>query len=74
MNKEDEKDMIEEEKDTIEKILEGIEMSFNKLLASRQKEDGELIIEKDGKIISIKARELKKTNVYSQMVNPEKLE
>ncbi len=63
----------EEDKDTLGKILEGIEMSYNKLLASRQKEDGELIIEKDGEIVSVKARKLKKTNVYSHLVNPEKL-
>lgn len=64
----------EEVNDIRGKILAGIELSYNKLLASRQKEDGELIIEKDGEIVSVKARKLKKTNVYSQMVNPVKLE
>jgi len=63
----------EETNDIRGKILAGIELSYNKLLTSRQKEDGELVIEKDGEIVTVKARKLKKTNVYSYWVNPSKL-
>lgn len=40
------------------KILQGIKLSYTRLLASKQKEDGELVISKNGKIIKIKAKEL----------------
>ena len=47
------------------KILQGIEISFNKLLSERQKEDGELIFSENGKVINVKARTLKKTHKYT---------
>ena len=40
------------------KIFKGIELSYQKLLISKQKEDGELVISRDGKIVKVKAREL----------------
>ena len=43
------------------KILEGIELSFKKLVETKSREDGELIFSKGGKIIKVKARELQKT-------------
>ena len=43
------------------KIFKGIELSYQKLLISKQKEDGELVISRDGKIVRIKASELLKT-------------
>ena len=54
----------EEIKDMRFKILQGIELSYNKLLASRQKDDGELVFYKNRKVINVKARELKKTSRY----------
>ena len=47
------------------KILQGIEISYNKLLSERQKEDGELIFSENGKVISVKARDLKQTHRYT---------
>ena len=40
------------------KIYKGIELSYQKLLISKQKEDGELVISRDGKIVRVKASEL----------------
>ena len=47
------------------KILQGIEISYNKLLSERQKEDGELVMYKNGKVMNVKARDLKKTQRYT---------
>jgi len=47
------------------KILQGIEISFNKLLSERQKEDGELIFSENGKVMNVKARDLKETHKYT---------
>ncbi len=44
--------------DLRKKILQGITLSYQRLLISKQKEDGELVIYKDGKIIRVKAKEL----------------
>jgi hypothetical protein len=40
------------------KILQGISLAYQRLLISRQKEDGELVISRNGKVVKIKAREL----------------
>ena len=40
------------------KILQGIQLSYKRLLASKQKEDGELVISRDRKIIRVKAKDL----------------
>jgi hypothetical protein len=45
-------------KDLRAKILQGIRLSYNRLLASKQKEDGELVISRNGKIVRVKAKEL----------------
>jgi predicted methyltransferase MtxX (methanogen marker protein 4) len=47
------------------KILQGIEISYNKLLTERQKEDGELVIYKNGKVMNVKARDLKMIHRYT---------
>jgi len=47
------------------KILQGIEISYNKLLTERQKEDGELVVYENGKVISVKARDLKQIHIYT---------
>ena len=51
--------MTEEEIDNmLTKIYKGIELSYQNLLISKQKEDGELVISRDGKIVKVKASEL----------------
>jgi hypothetical protein len=45
-------------KELKKRILAGIELAFRKLVETRSKEDGELVISKDGKIVKVKAREL----------------
>ena len=44
-------------------ILKGLEVSFQKLLKTTQKENGELVVSKDGKVVRIKARSLKARNL-----------
>jgi len=39
-------------------------LSYNRLLDSSQKEDGELVISKNGKVVTVKASKLKKINVF----------
>jgi len=55
----------EEVKDIRKKILQGIELSYNRLLITTQKEDGDLVISKNGKVVRVKANDLKKCNKYS---------
>lgn len=43
------------------KILQGIELSYTRLLISKQKEDAELVISRNGEIIRVKAQELVKS-------------
>lgn len=43
-----------------EKILKGIELAFEKLIKAKQMNNGDLVFSKDGKIIIIKANQLKK--------------
>lgn len=42
------------------KILQGIELAFQRLVEKKSKENGELIFSKDGQIIRIKAKEIQK--------------
>ena len=39
-------------------IVKGIELSFKRLVAQKQKDDEELIFSQNGKIVRIKARDL----------------
>ena len=41
-----------------EKILKGIDLAFKKLLIKKQKEDGEFVFSENGKIITVKARDI----------------
>lgn len=43
-----------------EKILKGLDLAFEKLLAKKQKEDSEFVFSQDGKIVYVKARDLRK--------------
>ena len=42
-----------------EKILKGTHLSFQRLLERTAKEDGYLVISKDGKVVRVRARDLK---------------
>jgi len=41
-----------------EKILKGIELAFKKSVKTKQKNDGQFVYSKDGKIFIVKANEL----------------
>jgi hypothetical protein len=43
----------------VDKITEGVKLSIKRLIERTKKEDGELVISEDGKIVRIKARDLK---------------
>ena len=43
----------------LDKITEGVKLSIHRLIERTKKEDGELVISKDGKVIRVKARDLK---------------
>lgn len=45
-------------KDLRDKIIKGLELSYTRLLISKQKEDAELVISRNGKIVRVKAKEL----------------
>lgn len=47
-------------KDLRDKIVRGIELAFERLIVSKQKEDADLVFSCDGKIVKVKARDLKK--------------
>jgi hypothetical protein len=53
MNKENVKDLRA-------KILQGLELAYSRLLSSKQKEDEDLVISRNGKVIKVKARDLSK--------------
>lgn len=40
------------------KILKGIEIAFENLLAKKRKDDGEFVFSKDGKVFKVKANDL----------------
>jgi len=43
----------------VQKITEGVQLAIKRLIERTIKEDGELVISREGKIILIKARDLK---------------
>ena len=47
-------------KEMRDKILKGIELSYDRMLIVKQKEDAELVFSRNGEIIKVKARDLKK--------------
>ena len=47
-------------KDLRSKILRGIDLSYTRLLIAKQKEDGDLVISRNGEIVKVKARDLAK--------------
>ena len=44
-------------------LLIGLNISYNRLIEKKQKEDGSLIFSKNGKIIKVKARSLGKVEL-----------
>ena len=46
----------------LNKITEGVKLSIHRLVEKTKKENGELVFSKDGKIVRIKARDLKTEN------------
>ncbi|MDR1416922.1 MAG: hypothetical protein LBJ57_05840 [Prevotellaceae bacterium] len=52
--------MTEEEQNEIrDKIVKGTTLAYERLVEQKKKEDGELVFSKDGKIVVVKARDLK---------------
>jgi hypothetical protein len=47
-------------KELRDKILKGLDLTYKRLLLTKQKEDGELIFSKNGQIIKIKANKIDK--------------
>jgi hypothetical protein len=43
----------------VSKITEGVKLAIHRLIERTKKEDGELIISRDGKVVRVKARDLK---------------
>ena len=50
----------EEARELRTKIEQGINLAHKRLVIAKQKDDGELVYSKNGKIVKIKARDLKK--------------
>ena len=46
----------------LNKITEGVKLSIHRLVEKTKKENGELVFSKDGKIVRIKARDIKTEN------------
>ena len=49
---------IEESRQLTAKITEGVKLAIKRLVERTKKEDGELVVFKDGKVVSVKARDL----------------
>ncbi len=43
----------------VEKITEGVKLSIRRLIEREKKEDGELVVSRNGKVVRIKARDIK---------------
>ena len=46
----------------LDKITEGVKLSIRRLIERTKKEDGELVFSENGKIVRVKARDLKTDN------------
>jgi hypothetical protein len=46
------------------KIIQGMDLSFNRLLTDKQKTNGDLVISRDGKVVKVKAREFSKIKYH----------
>ena len=45
----------------LDKITEGVKLSIQRLIEKTKKEDGELVISRNGKVVRVKARDLDKS-------------
>ncbi len=43
----------------VQKITEGVQLAIKRLIERTKKEDGDLVVSRDGKIVRVKARDLK---------------
>ena len=50
---------IEERDKIFDKVTEGVKLAIERLIEKTKKEDGELVISRDGKIVKVKAKELR---------------
>ena len=50
---------VSESDQLVDKITTGVKLAIQRLIERTKKEDGELVISKDGKVVRIKARDLK---------------
>lgn len=50
-----------------EKLLRGIHISYNKLLAEKQAQDGELYFSHNGEVVGIKARDLSPVDINTHI-------
>ncbi|MFV0420422.1 MAG: hypothetical protein ACK5KT_17060 [Dysgonomonas sp.] len=50
-----------------EKLLRGIHISYNKFLAEKQAQDGELYFSRNGKVVGIKARDLNPVDINTHI-------
>ncbi len=55
-----------------DRFMLGMRKAFNKLLREKQLHDGELVFSKDGKIVTIKARDIKPLEEDSKTSNSPK--
>lgn len=42
----------------VEKITQGVMLAIHRLVEKTKKEDGELVVSRDGKVVKVKARDL----------------
>lgn len=50
---------MDKKEDINEKIKRGVKLAYRRLIEKKQREDGELIYSIDGKIVRIRARDIK---------------
>lgn len=59
--------MTQQELAIREKLLRGIHISYNNLIAKKQAENGELYFSKSGKVVAIKARDLNPIDINTHI-------
>ncbi len=50
---------MDKKEDINEKIKRGVKLAYRRLIMQKQREDGELIYSIDGKIVRVRARDIK---------------
>lgn len=48
------------------KIIDGIDLAYDRLLTAKQKDDSELVFSRNGKIVKIKAKDLLNEKIANQ--------